>query len=60
MEPVARVAFTDGILRPVFEDDGRQYVTDGEGNRVYGVWPVPRDDVNAPIVIDTGGGETPV
>ena len=58
MEPVARVAFADGTVRPVFEEDGRQYVTD-DGNRVYGVWSIPRDEADAPLVIDTGDEPIP-
>ena len=44
MEPLAHVRFADGSIRPVFEEDGRQFVTDNEGNRVYGVWFIPRGE----------------
>ena len=44
MEPLAHVRFADGSIRPVFEADGRQFVTDNEGNRVYGVWFILRDE----------------
>lgn len=51
-EPVARVEFLGGIMRPVFEDmDGRQWVTDDDGERVYGVWFIPRDDTDTPLVV---------
>jgi hypothetical protein len=36
--PVATVPFTDGVARPVYEEDDRQYVIDDGGERVYGVW----------------------
>ena len=31
--------FTDGAVRHVFEDpDGRQFVLNGDGDKVFGVW----------------------
>jgi hypothetical protein len=36
--PIAKVKFTDGAVRPVFEEGGRQYVLDEDGLRVYGTW----------------------
>jgi hypothetical protein len=37
--PIAELHFTDGVVRPVFEDaDGGQYVVDTGGERVKGVW----------------------
>jgi hypothetical protein len=40
---VANVEFVDGERRPVMEEpDGRQYVEDAEGGRVYGVWYMAR------------------
>jgi hypothetical protein len=34
---IGRVPFTDGIDRDVYEDaEGRQYVRDGDGGKVYG------------------------
>jgi hypothetical protein len=59
LEPVAHVAFAGGPVRPVFEDGDRQYVIDDVGNRVYGVWFVPRDDADTPLVVDTGNDEIP-
>jgi hypothetical protein len=42
---VGRVPFTDGAEREVYEDaDGRQYVLDDDGGRVYGVWVMPADE----------------
>jgi hypothetical protein len=32
-KPIAHVPFTDGSIRPVFEDDGRQYVIGDDGGR---------------------------
>jgi hypothetical protein len=41
--PVAFIEFTDGVRRPVIEEpSGRQYVLDGDGEPVYGIWaPAP-------------------
>jgi hypothetical protein len=42
--PIDERLFTDGTMRPVFEDaEGRQFVEDG-GERVYGIWLVPADE----------------
>ena len=33
------VAFVDGLSRVVFEEvDGRQFVVNGNGDRIYGFW----------------------
>ena len=55
VEPIARVQFVDGNTRPVFEADGRQFVVDDAGERVYGVWYIPPDD-RVPIIVEPGGG----
>ena len=47
---ISRVLFTDGIVRPVFADDGSQYVIDVDGHtRRYGTWIV--DGADAPLVV---------
>jgi hypothetical protein len=39
---VGRRLFTDGLERDVYEDaEGRQYVPDPDGVKVYGVWLWP-------------------
>jgi hypothetical protein len=41
---IARVLFVDGMWRPVHEQfDGRQYVFDDGGERIYGIWFIPRE-----------------
>jgi hypothetical protein len=35
--PIAYIQFTDGIERPAWHFDGRQYVIDDNGQSVYGV-----------------------
>ena len=51
---VAYVDFVDGVRRPVFEQlEGRQHAFDDDGERVYGVWFIPRDgDIDLPVVVD--------
>jgi hypothetical protein len=53
-EPIAHIEFAGGPMWPVFEDGSRQYVVDDDGKRVYGVWFIPRDDVDLPLVIQSG------
>jgi hypothetical protein len=36
--------FTDGVVRPVYEDNKGQYVLDADGEMVRGVWLLPPDD----------------
>ena len=51
VEHIATIWFIDGVWRPVYERaDGRQYIIDGDGDKVYGVWFIPPDDP-APTVI---------
>jgi hypothetical protein len=39
---IGRRLFTDGIERDVYEDaQGRRYVFDGDGQKVYGQWLLP-------------------
>ncbi len=52
IEPIAQVKFVDGVVRPVFEENGRQYVIDDDGLPVYGVWYLPADDCEEPIVVE--------
>ena len=44
--------FTDGVERPVFEDNAGQFVLDGE-EKMYGAWIVEKDesDADVPIVV---------
>jgi len=54
--PIGYRRFTDGVTRPVFLDkDGREFVIDGDGQRVHGYWLDPRrtkrpDDDPVPII----------
>ena len=45
--PITQVPFVDGVVRAVYEDEeseGRQFVSDDDGRRVYGVWVLPPDE----------------
>jgi hypothetical protein len=51
---IGRRLFTDGLERDVSEDaEGRQFVLDGDGERVYEVWPWPADET---VVVGWAGG----
>ena len=49
---IGRRLFVDGIVRPVFTDDGgAQYVIDLDGHtRVYGEWLLP-DEGDVPLIV---------
>jgi len=50
---VAYVEFVGGAMRPVYEEPGgRQYVIDNDGEPVYGVWIIPREECDRPIIVD--------
>jgi hypothetical protein len=54
---IADVEFTSGAWRPVWETpQGRQYVLLDDGEPVYGVWFIPRDDVQPCVVVDAANG----
>ena len=60
MQPLAYVEFTDHVRRPVFELAGRQTVEDDDGEPIFGVWYVPREDWEGlfgeqPIIIEAMG-----
>ena len=49
--PIAYTLFADGVMRAVYEDACGQYVIDSDGCRVRGVWFIPRDECDSPIVV---------
>jgi hypothetical protein len=51
-EPICFTEFTDGLTRPVFEDAHGQYVLDDEGEPVYGVWFIPREEADLPLIVE--------
>jgi hypothetical protein len=51
-QPVALIPLTDGVERDVHQDkDGRQFVMDDEGDKVYGYW-ILMDDSDEPAIVD--------
>jgi hypothetical protein len=43
--------FTDGLTRPVYEDERGQFVVE-DGERIDGVWLVPEDDgADTPLIV---------
>jgi hypothetical protein len=49
---IAMVEFVGGPMRPVYEElDCRLYVIDDAGERVYGIWYIPRDE-SKPVVME--------
>jgi PBCV-specific basic adaptor domain len=52
-EYVAEIPFVDGEWREVYVGaDGRQYVIDGDGQKVYGVWFFPRGEPVPNVIIN--------
>ena len=41
---VAFRQFVDGSMRPVYDDGKRQYAINDDGDRVYGVFFIPRNE----------------
>ena len=61
-QPIASVEFSDGTTRLVYEDAHGQYVKDDQGEAWYGVWYIPREELEAmfgPQPIFVGGNNTP-
>jgi hypothetical protein len=50
-EIISTAEFTDGSTRAVYEENGRQFVIGDRGQRVNGVWVIPREECDAPIVV---------
>jgi hypothetical protein len=55
LDTVAYIRFAHGPVRPVFEVNGRQFVVDDDGDRIYGVWYIPPEDAAVPIIVEAGG-----
>jgi hypothetical protein len=61
-QAIASVEFADGVTRLVFEDVHGQYVLDDQGEAWYGVWHVPREELEAmfgerPIIVKANPGD---
>jgi hypothetical protein len=53
-EPIATVKFADCVERPVYHDGQGQYVLDGNGKPIYGVWFVPEGESDVPSIVGDG------
>jgi hypothetical protein len=49
---VAYTEFLGGNVRPVYEDHHGQYVIADDGEPVRGVWFIPRDEADAPAIVE--------
>jgi hypothetical protein len=43
--------FVDGSTRAIYDDGQRQYVIDDDGYKVYGVWLIPEDEPDLPVIV---------
>jgi hypothetical protein len=62
-QAIASVEFADGVTRLVHEDPHGQFVLDDQGEAWYGVWYVPREELEAmfgeqPIIVSTKNGDS--
>ena len=46
-QQIASIEHKDGTTRLVYQDAHGQYVFDNEGDVIYGVWYVPRENLDA-------------
>jgi hypothetical protein len=53
-EPIAYIEFVDGIERPVWEVDSRQFVIDDGGRPVFGIWYDAPEETPVPIIVPAG------
>jgi hypothetical protein len=49
--------FVDGAMRPIYDNGRRQYVIDDEGLKVYGVWLIPPDEPDLPVIVPAEEGD---
>ena len=53
MQPVAYTLFTDGVMRPVYDDDEHgQFVVDEHGAESRRVWFGPREERDVPGMVN--------
>jgi hypothetical protein len=44
--------FIDGSKRPIYEDRHGQYVVNDDGDQLYGVYMIPPEEPDTPLVVD--------
>jgi hypothetical protein len=59
VEVVAYTLFTDGVMRPVYEDERGQYVIDDDECKVRGVWYIPHEECILPIIVKASEASLP-
>jgi hypothetical protein len=52
---VGHCQFADGAMRPVYDEGKRQYVIDDDGYKVHGVWLIPEDEPDLPLIVPADG-----
>lgn len=57
-EPIAYTESVGGVRCPVYEDARGKYVIDDDGIKVRGIWFIPRDEVDKPLVVPAGGASS--
>jgi hypothetical protein len=48
---IAYREFVDGSVRPIYDDGKRQYVINDDGDHVYGVFFITRDETDLPLIV---------
>jgi hypothetical protein len=51
---IGQCQFADSAMRPIHDDGRRQYVIDDDGYPVYGVWLIPEDEPDLPLIVPAG------
>jgi hypothetical protein len=49
---IGNCKFADGAMRPIYDDGQRQYVFDDDGYPVYGVWLIPQNEPDLPVIVE--------
>ena len=51
MPVIATAKFSDASTRAIYKSEDRLFVIDDDGKWVYGVWVIPRDECDTPVVV---------
>jgi hypothetical protein len=41
----------DGSMKAIYDDGHRLYIIDDERERMYGMWTIPRDAADLPVIV---------
>jgi hypothetical protein len=50
---IGRCQFAGGAKRPIYNDGQRKYVIDVDGYPVYGVWRIPEEESDRPLIVQS-------